>query len=141
MPQMNKGGKWVFGWCVVGTNREIQIPPEAYAEYGFQSEELVIFLHGSRRSGGFSVGRLEKLARTTSPILRRSLGQGAIWGERQVIAPRIWTFSRENACWRYAAAGMRYFFSGMDQFSMKRSNILKLRYLLLPCSSSIVMIT
>jgi len=88
MPQMNKGGKWAFGWCVVGTNREIQIPPEAYAEYGFQSEELVIFLHGSRRSGGFSVGRLEKLARTTSPILRRSLGQGAIWGERQVIAPK-----------------------------------------------------
>lgn len=84
MPQMNKGGKWVFGWCFVGIDREIQIPPAAYIEYGFQIWESVVFLRGSRRSGGFSVGRLEELAGTTSLLLHRSLGQNVIGGEGQV---------------------------------------------------------
>ena len=59
MPQMNKGGKWVFGWCEVGSSGEIQIPPEAFAEYGFRAGEPILYLRGSRRSGGFSVGRQE----------------------------------------------------------------------------------
>jgi hypothetical protein len=87
MPQMNKGGKWVFGWCVIGVGREIRIPLEAFVEYGFQAGEPVIFLRGSRRSGGFSLGRLEKLAGTNSSLLRRSLGNGAIGSERRVAIP------------------------------------------------------
>lgn len=57
MPQLNKGGKWVFGWVVVSKNHQIQIPQESYSEYGFQSGETVYFTRGSRRSGGFGVGR------------------------------------------------------------------------------------
>jgi hypothetical protein len=46
MPQLVKGGKWVFGWCVVGPAGETQIPPEAYLEYGFQSGEKLVVIHG-----------------------------------------------------------------------------------------------
>jgi len=29
MPQLAKGGKWVFGWVVLGQNYELSIPPAA----------------------------------------------------------------------------------------------------------------
>jgi hypothetical protein len=61
MPQLAKRGKWVFGWVVVGPQGEITIPPEAYHEYGFRTGDEVIFLRGSRRSGGFGIGRVEKI--------------------------------------------------------------------------------
>jgi hypothetical protein len=73
MPQLAKGGKWVFGWVIVSPQREIRIPPEAYAEYGYQAGEEVIFLAGSRRSGGFSIGRTQKLATSKIPLERRAL--------------------------------------------------------------------
>ncbi len=85
MPQLAKGGKWVFGWVVVGPQREIRIPPEAYAEYGFQAGEEVVFLAGSRRSGGFGIGRPEKLAQSKIPLERRAIGRGTI-GPSGIIA-------------------------------------------------------
>jgi 7,8-dihydropterin-6-yl-methyl-4-(beta-D-ribofuranosyl)aminobenzene 5'-phosphate synthase len=70
MPQLVKGGKWVFGWCIVGQDVEIRIPPEAHTEYGFQAGETVIITPGSRCSGGFGIGKAEKLA--NSPLQLRS---------------------------------------------------------------------
>ena len=61
MPQLVKRGKWVFGWVIVGARQNVTIPPEAYREYGFRAGGEVFFLRGSRRSGGFSVGRAEKI--------------------------------------------------------------------------------
>jgi hypothetical protein len=87
MPQMNKGGKWVFGWCVVNSSMEICIPPPAFAEYRFQSGEPIIYLRGSRRSGGFSVGRQENLASSSTPLLRRSMGQGIIEEDGRIVVP------------------------------------------------------
>ncbi|MEW5869741.1 MAG: hypothetical protein AB1894_10740 [Chloroflexota bacterium] len=78
MPQLVKGGKWVFGWTVVGSGREILIPPQAYAEYGFQAGEEVLFLAGSRTSGGFGIGRPERLAGSPVRLQSRTLGQGVI---------------------------------------------------------------
>jgi len=76
MPQLVKGGKWVFGWSVVSQNREIRIPPDAYHEYGFQPGEMVLVFRGSQRSGGFSLGNLDKLK--NSPLQTRSIGQTRI---------------------------------------------------------------
>jgi len=53
MPQLVKGGKWVFGWVIVGGHREITIPPESYTEYGFQAGKPVFFLRGSGLALGF----------------------------------------------------------------------------------------
>ncbi len=85
MPQLVKGGKWVFGWTVVNSAREVRIPPEAYAEYGFQSGEPVVFLTGSRRSGGCSVAWKEKLNGSPVPLAQHMLGEGVI-GEDELVA-------------------------------------------------------
>lgn len=87
MPQLNKRGKWIFGWVIVRPQREITIPPEAYVEYGFQPGEAVIFLRGSRRSGGFSVGRRAKLEQSQTPLLQRAFGQGKIGEDGRIEAP------------------------------------------------------
>ena len=86
MPQLAKGGKWVFGWVVVGQDCEIRIPPEAWSEYGFQIQDDILFTRGSRRSGGFGVGRREVLA--GSPIQARALAEGRIIKLGMVSLPR-----------------------------------------------------
>jgi hypothetical protein len=87
MPQLAKGGKWVFGWVVVGPRREIRIPPEAYAEYGFQAGEEVVFLAGSHTSRGFSIGRPERLQRLEIPLIQRATGRGRINEGGKILLP------------------------------------------------------
>ena len=87
MPQLVKGGKWVFGWCVVSESGEIQIPPAAYLEYGFIPGEVVIFYRGSHRSGGFSVGRKQKVSASGRPVLLRSIGQAVMHENGRVGGP------------------------------------------------------
>jgi hypothetical protein len=55
MPRLVKGGKWVYGWVVVGRRGEITIPPQAWRGFGFQAGEEAVFVSGSRRSGGFAI--------------------------------------------------------------------------------------
>ncbi|HUW95768.1 MAG TPA: AbrB/MazE/SpoVT family DNA-binding domain-containing protein [Anaerolineae bacterium] len=55
MPQLDRGGKYVFGWSKVSDKGRIFIPQEARDEYGLKQWEKVIVMSGSRRSGGFAV--------------------------------------------------------------------------------------
>jgi len=87
MPQLVKGGKWVFGWTVVGPAGEVRIPPEAYGEYGFKVGEQIVFLSGSRASGGFGLARREKLTGSRAPLMRRSVGEGVVGKGGRVIFP------------------------------------------------------
>jgi hypothetical protein len=87
MPQLVKGGKWVFGWTVVGPGGEVFIPPEAYTEYGFQSGEPVLFLSGSRTSGGFGIARRERLAESQIRLVQRAVGEGLIGTNGRVNFP------------------------------------------------------
>jgi len=77
----------VYGWCVVGPMNEIRIPPEAYAEYGFQRGETVLITPGSRHSGGFGIAKAEKLA--LSGIRARPIGQAAISSGYRVVLPPL----------------------------------------------------
>jgi hypothetical protein len=87
MPQLAKGGKWVFGWVVVGSQRELTIPPEARREYGFRAGSRVLFLRSSRRSGGFGIGLS---SRVTAILTKRALARGRIGrGGRVVLPPEI----------------------------------------------------
>jgi hypothetical protein len=85
MPQLVKGGKWVYGWCVVGGKNDILIPPEAGSEYGFQAGEMVFITCGSRCSGGFGIARPDKLA--GSKLHRRYIGQTKIGVSGNVVLP------------------------------------------------------
>jgi hypothetical protein len=55
MPQLVKGGKFVYGWSEVGNTGKIAIPNEALAEYNLVPPCNVILLFDSTRSGGFTL--------------------------------------------------------------------------------------
>ena len=55
MPQLVKGGKFIFGLSRVGSKGTIVIPPQAIEEYRFRDGDHVILMNGSRRSGGFGL--------------------------------------------------------------------------------------
>jgi hypothetical protein len=55
MPRLVKGAKWIYGWVIVSMEREINIPPDAWCEYGFQVDDEALFIPGSRRSGSFAL--------------------------------------------------------------------------------------
>lgn len=57
MPQMNKGGKFIFGKSVVRQDGTIQIPPQAIQEYNITAEKRVYLFTGSKITGGFCVTR------------------------------------------------------------------------------------
>jgi hypothetical protein len=87
MPQLVKGGKWVFGWVVVGPQRELVIPPAAWDEYGFQVGDEVTFIAGSRRSGGFGLSHARLLAGASAPLQVRALAQGRVGESGRVRVP------------------------------------------------------
>ncbi|MEJ2249316.1 MAG: hypothetical protein P8Y97_06605 [Candidatus Lokiarchaeota archaeon] len=61
MPQLVKGGKFVFGWSKVHPDGRIRIPDDALKEYDLSDEEKVILMSGSKKSGGFGITTIERL--------------------------------------------------------------------------------
>lgn len=57
MPQMNKGGKFIFGQSIIRPDECVQIPTQAAEEYQIASEGRGYLLTGSKITGGFSVTR------------------------------------------------------------------------------------
>ena len=62
MPQMNKGGKFIFGKSVIREDGTVQIPAQAMEEYQITSEKKVYLFTGSKSTGGFCVTRNGLLA-------------------------------------------------------------------------------
>jgi hypothetical protein len=92
MPRLVKGAKWTFGWVVVGPQREIVIPPEAWDEYGFQAGGEAIFTPGSRNSGGFGVSTPALMAEAGGKIGGvglRVLGRSRFGDARAVVPPEV----------------------------------------------------
>ena len=87
MPQLVKGGKWVFGWVTVSPRGVLEIPPEAWIEYGFQPGEEAIFLPGSRTSGGFGLSTPRLMARGASPMETRALARSRLDKDGKVKLP------------------------------------------------------
>ena len=57
MPQMNKGGKFIFGESVIHADGTVRFPTQAVDEYSIASEGKVYLFTGSRITGGFCVTR------------------------------------------------------------------------------------
>lgn len=57
MPQMNKGGKFVFGKSNIQESGKIQFPIQAMSEYQITAEGKVYLFTGSKVTGGFCVTR------------------------------------------------------------------------------------
>ena len=57
MPQLNKGGKFVFGKSLVREDGSLCLPPQAVEEYDICSEGRVYVFTGAKATGGFCVTR------------------------------------------------------------------------------------
>ncbi len=57
MPQMNKGGKFIFGRSLIREDGVVQLPPQAVQEYDIAAEGKVYQFTGSKITGGFCVTR------------------------------------------------------------------------------------
>lgn len=57
MPQLNPGGKFVFGRSMICRDGTIQLPEQALKEHGITQEGKVCLFTGSKSTGGFCVTR------------------------------------------------------------------------------------
>lgn len=57
MPQMNKGGKFIFGKSLIQTDLTIHLPSQALSEYNATAEGKIYLFTGSKVTGGFCVTR------------------------------------------------------------------------------------
>ena len=57
MPQMNKGGKFIFGKSLIREDLTIYLPTQALTEYNATAEGKVYLFTGSKVTGGFCVTR------------------------------------------------------------------------------------
>lgn len=57
MPQMNKGGKFIFGKSLIRNDLTVHLPTQALTEYNATAEEKVYLFTGSKVTGGFCVTR------------------------------------------------------------------------------------
>lgn len=57
MPQMNRGGKFIFGKSLIREDGRVQIPPQAMEEYQITADGKVYLFTGSKVTGGFCVTR------------------------------------------------------------------------------------
>lgn len=61
MPQMNKGGKFIFGKSRIREDLTIHLPEQALTEYNTTIEEKIYLFTGSKVTGGFCVTRKKLL--------------------------------------------------------------------------------
>lgn len=62
MPQMNKGGKFIFKKSLIRDGGIIQFPEQAIQEYDIVCEGKIYLITGSKKTGGFCVTRKGLLA-------------------------------------------------------------------------------
>ena len=62
MPQIAKGGKFVFGRSRIRNDLSVRFPPQAVREYDITADQRVYLMTGSKSTGGFCVTRKGLLA-------------------------------------------------------------------------------
>lgn len=96
MPQLSKGGKYVFGWSKISENGDVIIPAEAIEEYHLAPREKIILISGSKASGGFVV--------SPKPLLEQSkianvLTENPALAEFQLEEGKTIKFKGRLYCW------------------------------------------
>jgi len=92
MPRLVKGAKWTFGWVVVGPDRQMTIPPEAWREYGFRAGDEAVFTPGSLKSGGCGISTPALMAEASGKIGGaglRELGRSRFGDDNVVLPPEV----------------------------------------------------
>lgn len=55
MPQLAKGGKYVYGWILINEDFSINLPDQIITEYNIQDRNTLYLMTGSKSTGGFCV--------------------------------------------------------------------------------------
>lgn len=87
MPQMNKGGKFIFGMSIVRADGSVRFPAQAVEEYRINAEGRVYLFTGSKSTGGFCVtrrglllpSRLGHILTETEPLLNYEAPAGTFY--------------------------------------------------------------
>ena len=96
MPQIVKGGKYVFGWSKVGIQGKIKIPPEAFKEYNLSLDKSAILFSGSKTSGGFGLSSIRILRNS---IMNEILEKNSSLANYQIAEGEIVEFKNKKYCW------------------------------------------
>ncbi len=86
MPQITKGGKYIFGWSKISKNGELTFPRMAVEEYKLKEEQYVYIVSGSKQTGGFCVmietllshSTLKNILKNNPSLSERYLGEGEL---------------------------------------------------------------
>ena len=96
MPQIVKGGKYVFGWSRVGNQGKIKIPPEAFKEYNLSLDKSAILFSGSKTSGGFGLSSMRILRNS---IMNELIGKNSSLVNYKIPEGEIIEFNNKKYCW------------------------------------------
>ena len=96
MPQLSKGGKYVFGWSRVREDGGIRIPDEAMREYHLKLNEEVVLMSGSKTSEGFSVAKKSSLEQS---VFSRILDSNSKLASYQTEEGETINFPGRHCCW------------------------------------------
>ena len=99
MPQLVKGGKYVFGISRINENFRIVIPPSAIEEYMLNDEKAVILISGSKTSGGFSICSTGKLKGSKLSNLLKLLQFDDPTGNFGTAENEMIDFNKRIICW------------------------------------------
>lgn len=96
MPQMNKGGKFIFGRSLIRPDGAVCLPPQAVWEYGIAAEGSVFLFTGSKSTGGFCVTRRGLLEPSRLGYILRDVPR---LGNRAVPPGEFLPYKGRSYCW------------------------------------------
>ncbi len=96
MPQITKGGKFIFGISHIREDLTIQIPEQAIYEYALADVEDIILITGSKTTGGFCITTYPLLS---SSKLRHILTDCTQLRERVVPMAKLITYKGRGYTW------------------------------------------
>ncbi|MDE7220284.1 MAG: hypothetical protein K2O45_11790 [Oscillospiraceae bacterium] len=131
MPQISKGGKFIFGRSIIQPDGGIRLPPQAVREYGIAAEEKVYLFTGSKSTGGFCVTRRSLLEPSRLGHILRDMPQLLAY---TAPAGTFFPYKGRSYCWlpvspcgdlRLPEETLRYLalVPGMSLLSIRSSDI------------------
>lgn len=96
MPQMNKGGKFIFGKSFIREDGTVFLPPMAVHEYAIAAEGRVYLFTGSKSTGGFCVTRRELLEPSK---LRHILAENPTLRDYEITEGVFIPYKGRAYCW------------------------------------------
>lgn len=86
MPQMTKGGKYIFGWSEIKEDGKLSFPTMVIDEYKLEKEKYIYIVSGSKQTGGFCVlpelllanSKLNSILVKNKCLAERSLKEGEL---------------------------------------------------------------